>query len=291
MRILATRPILIYTEQGFGDIIQFARYLSLVVRKAGRVIVAAHTPIHRLLATIDGITIVSIQAPLPDFDVHCPLMSLPRMFGTRLDNIPAPIPYLHADPREQLRWSKRIGGNALRVGIVWAGNPATMRDRFRSPGLSSVVPLFSVPGVDFVVLQVGPGRRDCDQNPLPANVLDLGKEVADLVDTAAIMAGLDLMISSCTATLHLAGALGVATWAMIPFAPHFPWLLNRSDTAWYPTMRLYRQEQPGKSWSGVMERISFDLGALAQSRAKQSSRSSARPKQQTRHAIRREEVV
>jgi hypothetical protein len=153
---IGNKTILIYAEQGLGDIIQFVRYLPLVVSKAGRVIVAAHPPMHRLLKTIDEITIVSIQeAPLQDFDMHCPLMSLPLAFATRLDSIPAAVPYLHADPGEEARWDQRVGGDGLRVGIVWAGNPAVKRDRFRSPGLSSLAPLFSVPGVNFVVLRVG----------------------------------------------------------------------------------------------------------------------------------------
>jgi FkbM family methyltransferase len=273
---IGDKTILIYTEQGLGDIILFARYLPLVVRMAGRVIVAVHPPMRRLLETIEGITIVSIrEAPLPGFDVHCPLLTLPRAFVTRLDSIPAAVPYLGVDPTVKARWDKRIGGNALRVGIVWAGNPATKRDRFRSPGLASVAPLFSVRGIDFIVLQTGAGRADGDVSPLPSHVLDLGEEVADLADTAAIMSGLDLMISSCTAPLHLAGALGVQTWAMLPFAPYFPWLLERTDTPWYPSMRLYRQEQPGQDWSGVVHRIAVDLTALVRSRSDRSCRSSA----------------
>ena len=261
------KTILIYTEQGLGDIIQFARYLPLLVKRAGRVIVAAQTPMRRLLQTIEGITIVPMrQAPLQVFDVHCPLLSLPRAFATELHSIPVEVRYLHAEPAGRARWDSRIGGDALRVGIVWAGSPTTKRDRFRSPGLGSVAPLFSVAGVDFVVLQVGAGRADCDTYPLPAHVLDLGREVTDLADTAAIMAGLDLMISSCTGPLHLAGALGVPTWAMIPFAPHFPWLLDRTDSVWYRNMILYRQDQPGQDWSVVVSRIASDLAVLAGSR-------------------------
>jgi FkbM family methyltransferase len=277
---ISDKTILIYTEQGLGDGVLFARYLSLVVRKASRVIVAAQPPIRRLLETIEGITVVSIrELPLPHFDVHCPLLSLPRAFATTFDNIPAAVPYLRVDPAEQIRWarriaSNRIGGRDLRVGLVWAGNPTTRRDYFRSPGLNSVAPLLSVPGVNFVLLQVGAGREDRDASPLPDHVLDLGAEVADLADTAAIMAGLDLMISSCTASLHLAGALAVQTWAMIPFAPYFPWLLERTDSLWYPSMRLYRQEQPGQDWSGVVGRIATDLAALVRDRPEGSSRSS-----------------
>jgi FkbM family methyltransferase len=241
-------------------------YLPLIVRRAGRVIVAVQPRMRGLLEKIQGITVVSIrEIPLPDFDMHCPLLTLPRIFETRLDTIPAEVPYLTANAVERSRWERRIGGDAFRVGIVWAGNPATKRDHFRSPGLANVMPLFAVPGVEFVVLQVGPGRDDLGTIPLPPHVMDLGEEIADLTDTAAIMTGLDLVISSCTAPLHLAGALGVRTWAMLPFAPYFPWLLERTDTPWYPTMTLYRQEQPGRDWSCVVSRIAADLAVLVRS--------------------------
>jgi tetratricopeptide (TPR) repeat protein len=263
---IAGKTILIHTEQGLGDIIMFARYLPLVVARAGRVIVAACPPMHRLLGTIDGITVVPIeQVPLPDFDVYCPLLSLPRAFATGPGSIPAEVPYLRPEPAARAPRGQRTGGEAMRAGIVWAGNPVTKGDRFRSPGLASVLPLFSVPGVDFAVLQVGPGREDCDARQWPAHVRDFGGELADMADTAAVMAHLDLVISSCTATLHLAGAMGVRTWAMIPFAPYFPWLLESEATPWYPTMRLYRQERPGRDWSAVIDRIAGDLAALARS--------------------------
>ena len=262
------KTILISAEQGLGDIILFARYLPMVARRAGHVIVAAYPSMRGLLETIEGITVVSDRdSPLPAFDVHCPLLSLPRAFGTTLDSIPSNVPYLRADPSKQARWHRRTsGGVSLRVGIVWAGNAATPRDRFRSPGFAAVFPLFALPGIDFIFLQVAAGREDLDANLLPPHVLDLGEEVADLTDTAAIMSGLDLMISSCTAPLHLAGALGVPTWAMIPFAPYFPWLLERGDSPWYPTMRLYRQEAYGRDWSGVIARIAADLATLAETK-------------------------
>ncbi len=201
----------------------------------------------------------SNSVPLPPFDVHCPLLSLPLVLGISADSIPGGVPYLHADPEAVARWRARIGGDKPRVGIVWAGNPTQGGDRFRSPRLASVLPLFDVPGVTFVALQVGPGRQDLAAHALPANVLDLGPEIADLADTAAIMAGLDLVITSCTAPLHLAGALGVPTWAMIPASPHFAWLLGRTDSDWYPTLRLYRQEKFSTDWSGVVARIAADL--------------------------------
>ena len=269
------KTILVYTEQGLGDIIQFARYLPLLVQRAGRVVVAAHSPVRRLLATIAGLVVIPLhEAALADCDVQCPLLSLPRAFGTRLEDIPAAAaPYLRAGPSDRARWNTAISGGVLRVGIVWAGNPATQRDRFRSPHLRSVLPLFSVPGIEFVVLQAGPGRAEIQDLPLPPDVVDLGGDVADLMDTAAIMSGLDLMISSCTGPLHLAAALGVPSWAMIPFAPHFTWLMGQADSPWYPSARLYRQGQPGQDWSDVIGCIAADLADLV---AVQSGGSAAR---------------
>ena len=265
---ISDKTILIYTEQGLGDIIQFARYLPLLVSRAGRVVVAAHPPVRRLLESIQGISVVSLSDnPLPKHDVHCPLLSLPRLFGTTLATIPAAVPYLHPDAKARARWARRLRGEKLRVGIVWAGNPAVQRDRFRSPGLASVLPLFNVPGVDFYILQMGPGRAALAEHILPPNVVDLGEEISNLTDTAAIMPALDLVISSCTGPLHLAGALGVKAWAMLPFAPHFPWLLGREDTLWYPSLHLYRQDAPGREWTGLVARMAVDLAALAQKKA------------------------
>jgi hypothetical protein len=221
----------------------------------------------KLLNSLGGIAIIPLdQQPLPPFDVHCALLNLPARFGTTLDTIPADIPYLAADPMDVSHWRDRIGGRGLRVGVVWAGNPSQRGDRMRSPRLAAMGPLFEVAGVQFIGLQLGPGREDLIAHPPPANFLDLGPEITNFADTAAIMMGLDLVISSCTAPLHLAGALGVPVWGLIPFAPHFVWQLERSDSPWYPSLRLYRQERPGQGWSDVMARVAADLSALAQRR-------------------------
>jgi hypothetical protein len=158
---------------------------------------------------------------------------------------------------------------------VWAGNPSQRGDRLRSPHLRAMMPLFAVAGVDFVSLQVGAGREDIAVDPLPPNVLDLGAEISDFADTAAIMASLDLIITSCTAPLHLAGALGIPVWGMIPFAPHFFWMLDRADSPWYPTLRLHRQDRAGTDWSVTAGRIAAELAELART-AKTDARRSVR---------------
>ncbi len=266
---LSGKSILVYTEQGLGDIIQFARYLKLLACKARRVIVAAYPPAHRLLQTIDGNHewFRWPRRPGRISTASCALMSLPRACATRLDSIPAAIPYLHADKAEQARWAQRIGGQAFagRHRLGRQSGDAAGSLPLAGPGQRGAAILRARRG--FRDLAEGAGAlRSSRRIPLPSHVLDLGDEIGDLTDTAAIMSGLDLVISSCTGPLHLAGALGVPVWAMIPFAPHFPWLLERTDTLWYPTMRLYRQEQPGRDWAETVSRIAADLAILARSK-------------------------
>jgi hypothetical protein len=257
---LAGRRILLYAEQGQGDAIQYARYVPLVQRLGGQVILAVHPSLVSLLSALPGVTVVPLDKPgLPEFDLHCPLLSLPGLLRTDLDSIPADIPYLQPNPALVAHWRTRLGdAPGPRVGIVWAGNPGQTGDRLRSPRLAAMAPLFTAPA-SFVALQVGPGRQDIQSHPLPDNVLDLGAEIRDFADTAAIIANLDLVISSCTAPLHLAGALGVPVWGLIPFAPHFAWLMQRTDSPWYPSLTLYRQDRPGRDWSTPVARALADL--------------------------------
>lgn len=259
------KTLLVYAEQGLGDALQYVRYIpELIDRTGAHLILAVHPPLLRLFSQIERATVIALdQVPLPAFDVHCPLVSLPRLFGTDRASIPAKIPYLKANPGEIERWRKRIGVKGKRVGIVWAGNPDQTGDNLRSPRLAAVLPIFDVPGITFVALQLGAGRRDLEQHTLPGNVIDLGPEISDFSDTAAVMSGLDLMISSCTAPLHLAGALGVPVWGMIPFAAHFLWQNDRRDSPWYPSLRLYRQSEPGKDWTNVSDDLRKDLIQLA----------------------------
>jgi len=268
---LAGKRLLVYAEQGLGDAIQFIRFIPELKRFGGHVILAVHPPLMKLFAGFAGVEVVPLDQRLPAFDVHSPLLSLPRILATSLATIPQTVPYLHAQPDAVAHWQQRIAaaglrGN-LRVGLVWAGNPGQRGDRLRSPHLAAMAPLLATPDVDFIALQVGAGRDEINAHPLPTNVLDLGGEVTDFADTAAIMSGLDLMVTSCTAPLHLAAALGVPTWGVIPFAPHFYWMLDRGDSPWYPTLRLYRQAHPTEGWSPVVSRVAADLSHLAATRS------------------------
>ena len=211
----------------------------------------------RLFTTLPGVDeVVGRSAPPPPHDAHAALLSLPHRFGTTLATVPAEVPYLHAEPERVEFWRQRLGprpaGGRLRVGLVWAGNPAFKDDRRRSPGLDALLPLLGVEGVAFVALQKGAGRQDLERcGPLPPSFTDLGAEIADFADTAAIMANLDLVISSCTAPAHLAGALGRPVWTVLPFSPDWRWLERGDTTPWYPTMRLFRQAASG-DWASVI---------------------------------------
>lgn len=261
---IAGRTILLYAEQGFGDTLQFLRYVPLVVARGARVVLEVQPQLTCLMDGIAGVAqVLAVGDPLPPFDVECPLMSLPRAFGTVEETIPALVPYLHPDPERIGRWNGRLSGDSgLRVGLVWAGNPNFKHDRLRSPRLSGLKRVLEVPGVRFFGLQKGPGRSDLDGVDLPPAFTDLGPEIRDFADTAAIMTGLDLVISSCTGPAHLAGALGVPLWVALPFSPDWRWMLGREDSPWYPAARLFRQHRPGR-WDDVAERMAQALRDLA----------------------------
>lgn len=262
------RTILLYAEQGLGDTLQFLRYVPLVAARGGRVVLEVQRPLLPLLAPMPGVEgaaqVIARGDPLPPFDLECPLMSLPRAFATALDGVPADIPYLRPDPRRVARWRDRLGPHgAIRVGLVWAGNPRFPADGERSPKLAGLRRLLDVPGCRFYGLQMGPGRADLADAVLPGSFTDLGDEITDFADTAAIMANLDLVVSSCTGPAHLAGALGVPLWLALPFSPDWRWLTGRDDSPWYPTARLFRQPSPG-DWPSVAGRMAAELAALAQ---------------------------
>jgi hypothetical protein len=253
---LETRTILLHTEQGFGDAIQFIRYLPLVAQRGGKIIVECPAELQRLFRTIAGSCQIAVRGqPLPAFDLHCPLLSLPRLFGTTLDNIPKTVPYLSPEPALVDAWNRTLGAadGRLRVGLAWAGNPRFKADRTRSLNLQQLAPLAATRGVKFYSLQKGPAGEQAKNPPVGLEWVDLGPELNDFADTAAVMSLMDLILTTDTSVPHLAGALGRPVWVMLQFVPHFCWLLEREDSPWYPTMRLFRQDSRG-DWDRVITR-------------------------------------
>jgi len=257
---LEGRTILLHAEQGMGDTIQFIRYARLVRDCGGKVLVACQRPLLRILEGTPGIDqVVEWGGPLPDFDVHCALMSLPGVFGTRLETIPADVRYLAADPALVAQWRRQLDPIAgLKVGICWAGNPEQPNDGNRSTRLVRFAPLAQVPGVHLVGLQVGPAREQVREVAGAWPLTDLGGRLDDFAVTAAVIANLDLVVSIDSAVAHLAGALGAPAWVALSFAPDWRWLLEREESPWYPTARLFRQARPG-DWDDVFRRIAAAL--------------------------------
>ncbi|WP_175426530.1 tetratricopeptide repeat protein [Azospirillum brasilense] len=256
--------ILLHDEQGLGDGIQFVRYAPLLRRRGARVIVECDDRLVRLFATLPGVDgVVGRSDATPPHDAHAALLSLPHCLDTTLATVPAEVPYLHAEPALTTAWAMRLGPRTgLRVGLVWAGNPEFKDDRRRSPGLAALRPLLDVPGVAVFGLQMGAGRQDLDRcGPLPSSFTDLGAEIADFADTAAIMENLDLVISSCTAPAHLAGALGRPVWTLLPDIADWRWLERGDTSPWYPTMRLFRQTRSG-DWTSVVAGVREALEQL-----------------------------
>jgi hypothetical protein len=260
---LSGRRILLHTEQGCGDAIQCVRYAPLVAARGGKVIVECHPELYRLLQTLDGVDELVVRGrPLPPFDLHCPVMSLPLAFGTTVETIPNRVPYLHADPQRSGQWRARLAGDAnrLKVGLVWAGNPDVKTDSERSMRLPALAPLGQAPGVSFYSLQKGPGAAQA-KDPLPGlKLINYTNELQDFADTAALISQLDLVISVCTSVTHLAGALGRPVWTLLSYAPDWRWLVGREDSPWYPTMRLFRQKARG-DWDEVARRVAEALKA------------------------------
>jgi len=251
------RTLLIHAEQGIGSNIQFCRYVALVLPER-RTVLAVQPSLVRLLGSLrPHVEVVAFGDPLPQVDLRCPMLSLPRVLGTnRVEDIPADIPYLHADPGAVARWRRRTGTlPGLRVGLAWAGNPEDVRmDRRRSMKLAHMAPLAEVPAVSLVSLQVGDAARQLGDSPLAVKVHDWTAELGDFAETAALIEALDLVISVDTAVVHLAGALGKPVWLLNRFDTCWRWLLGRDDSPWYPTLRQFRQPSAG-DWPSVIERV------------------------------------
>jgi lipoprotein NlpI len=257
---LQGRTILLFAEQGLGDTLHFIRYAPLVKRTGGTVIVQCQGTLLRLLGTCAGIdNLVAESTDPPHCDVQAPLLSLPRIFRTTLSTVPARIPYLSADSELRARWGEPLRGiPELKVGISWRGSAEHKRDRQRSVPLLAFAPLEGVPGVRLVSLQKGPGREQLSDQSECLHVLDMADQLEDFADTAALMSNLDLVITVDTAVAHLAGALGIPVWVALPLVPDWRWLLEREDSPWYPSMRLFRQTAWG-DWTAVFERLTEAL--------------------------------
>lgn len=256
------RTILLHDHQGLGDMIQFIRYATMVADRGGRVLVACSRPLGRILRTCPGVVDSFFRfQDTPRYDAQRVLMSLPDLFGTTLDTIPSTVPYLSADPAEVARRREEIGGDgSFKIGIGWQGNPGHNKDRERSFRLAQYEGLARIPGVRLYSLQKGFGTEQLGAPGGRFEVTDLGSRSADMMDTAAAIANLDLVITPDTALAHLAGALGAPVWVALPYAPDWRWMLGRGDSPWYPTMRLFRQPKWG-DWDAVFEQI---VGAAAE---------------------------
>ena len=255
---LTGQSILLYGEQGLGDIIQYARYAPLVAEGGARVVVACKPRLVDLLRRIRGIdNVVPDDQPPPQTDWHCSLLDVPAVWEEDVDSIPAACPYL--PPR--LRQTPVLSpARPFRVGIVWAGNATQKQNRRRSCRLEDFAPLLDLPGAAFVSFQVGPPTRELSQG-WRGLVLDPGDALTTLEATADALMEVDLVITVDTMLAHLAGALGRPVWTLLAFAPDMRWMLDRADTPWYPTMRLFRQPEPN-DWTGVFREVRRDLEAL-----------------------------
>ncbi|WP_374669209.1 tetratricopeptide repeat protein, partial [Ramlibacter sp.] len=266
---LQGRSILLWPEQGLGDVIQFARYASLLHGLgAARVTLAAPAalvPVLGSLAEVDAV--VPSTEPMTPHDTWAFLMDLPDRLGTTLENLPARVPYLRADPARVRAWRPRLPPGTLRVGLVWKGAPVNPNDTQRSlPGLATLAALWRVPGVAFISLQKGAGEDEAARPPESQPLTALGRELRDFADTAAVIDSLDLVIGVDTSVLHLAAALGKPAWILLPaWGTDWRWLVDRDDSPWYPgVVRLFRQREPG-TWAAIVDEVAAALAAYADS--------------------------
>jgi tetratricopeptide (TPR) repeat protein len=282
---LKGRRILLHAEQGLGDAIQFCRYATLVAARGGTVIVQVREPVERLMASLAVVRAgQAVTAPLgikpPDFDLECPLMSLPAVFGTTMETAPWSGAYLGADPALVLeKWkqfpapwpSKRSAKRPMRVGIAWAGNPRYKADSQRSVELATLLPLLRIspriPGITWISLQKGPAAEQLAALPGDVVLRDGSSSDSDLAETAALMDTLDLVITTDTCIAHLAGAMAKPVWILLPHLSDWRWMQQTEATPWYPTARLFRQSIPG-DWTGLVERVIGELSTLCAARLK-----------------------
>jgi tetratricopeptide (TPR) repeat protein len=260
------KRLLVHYEQGFGDTLHFVRYLPMVKARGGTVILEARKPLYKLLQGFPGIDEL-VEAsldnkPVVKFDYHISLMDLPKIFETTLETIPAEVPYIKCCPKKAEYWRNKLAGPDFKVGIVWAGSPSHGNDQNRSCTLKYFEPLTNIDGVRLYGLQKGEAAKQVKGLADETTITNLGTEFEDFTDTAAAIENLDLVISVDTSVLHLAGAMGKPVWALLPFAPEWRWMLNRQDSPWYPTMKLFRQKKWGL-WESVFQEVAEELRTTA----------------------------
>lgn len=262
---LRGETVLLHAEQGFGDTLQFCRYVPMAAAAGGRVVLVVPKALRDVMTTLGGVSVLLTDEDdvLPDFDYHCPLLSLPFAFGTRMDSIPGPSAYLRGDAAPWADFLATLPG--LKVGLVWAGKSRTEQphavaiDRRRSMRLAEMMPMLDVPACSFVSLQLGPPASEHHS----ATLHDVSGRLTNWADTAGLIMGLDLVIAVDTAVAHLAGALGKPVWMLSRFDACWRWFRHRDDTPWYPSMRLFRQTRRG-DWPGVIDRVSAELALAAE---------------------------
>jgi tetratricopeptide (TPR) repeat protein len=287
---LRGRRVLLHAEQGLGDAIQFCRYASMVVARGGVAIVQVHEPVERLMRSLGVVRtgraeIARLGVEPAAFDLECPLMSLPAVFGTTAEKVPWFGAYLGADL--ELARKKRMQfpavGHGLRVGLAWAGNPRYKADHRRSMKLETLLPLLRVPGVDWISLQKGDAAEQLARLPDDIVARDGSSRDSDLAETAALMTALDLVITTDTCIAHLAGAMGKPVWILLPHLADWRWMQRVETTPWYPTARLMRQSLPG-DWAGVLERVIADLDEFPRPMREWKARPPRRPATAREHA-------
>ena len=248
---LAGKTLILGAEQGFGDTIQFARYIPLLAEAGAKIILICHAEVRTLIGQIRGISqVLSPPTPIQPFDFHAPLMSLGKLMRTDLHSIPANVPYLSARPAGRL--SAFTG--TRKIGLVWAGRASHANDANRSVALNDFASLADLPGVTLVSLLKGAAVEEIRSVPFGSKIIEFGGELKDFSDTVSLIAELDLLISVDTAVVHLAGAMGKPVWTLLPYNPDWRWMLNRTDSPWYPTMQLFRQPRP-REWNPVIQAI------------------------------------
>jgi len=254
------KQLFVYAEQGLGDCLMFARFVRSISERGAKVLLGAPARMHAVLERLDGVTaVIPAGASLPQFDLHIPLMSVPRLIDFTPNSVPANVPYLSSDPARTGHWAARLPTNRFRVGIAWHGT-----DVERAIPLEAFSPLARVPGTALISLQKGAGSEQLDARA-ELGLVTLGADFDSgpdaFLDTAAVMMNLDLIVTADTAVAHLAGALGRPVWIALRPVPDWRWLLERDDSPWYPTARLFRQHTEG-DWQEVFARMSVELAAM-----------------------------